>query len=409
MRHACTTRLPSLLFIAVVGCAAPSFESGDFEATESDGAGAEASGDPDSGDAGSGSSTGSDPASSTGSTSSTTADSTGTPGEASGDETGDEDTSDCGADLESDSQNCGSCGHDCLEGACVDGACEPVILLPLSYQSGPLTSDESWIYWIDRDDWTFKRVSKDGVEDDFVAEGAQTYAPQMTYGSGAVYYGTTSELRRIDTTDASVQVVISASDYPGWNGRFALDEDHVYFAADHLYALPMDGGEVVQLSTHVPNGANAHVAVDATSVYRSVVPWGATPPWILTVPKAGGEEALEILADGGDTGLEALGDELIALRRSWAGSECASTTWIDSVAPDGTVTALGMASYAFHPMSDARHTYFADSCSDEIFRIPRGGGPMEAVTEQNGAFFAADDEALYFWTLHALVKLAKPE
>jgi hypothetical protein len=34
----------------------------------------------------------------------------------------------CTAKVTSDPKNCGRCGHDCLGGACIDGACQPVIL-----------------------------------------------------------------------------------------------------------------------------------------------------------------------------------------------------------------------------------------------------------------------------------------
>src|SRR4051812_48420937 len=41
------------------------------------------------------------------------------------------DAADCNADLKTDAKNCGSCGHDCLGGACTAGKCAPFKMITL--------------------------------------------------------------------------------------------------------------------------------------------------------------------------------------------------------------------------------------------------------------------------------------
>jgi hypothetical protein len=66
------------------------------------------------------------------------------PMEASGGDAGAE--GGCAADLSKDPRNCGSCGHDCLAGACTNGACEPFVLASGLSSPGAIALKSSRIY-----------------------------------------------------------------------------------------------------------------------------------------------------------------------------------------------------------------------------------------------------------------------
>ncbi len=53
----------------------------------------------------------------------------------------------CDAGLDSDPMNCGSCGHDCLGGACQAGACQPVALALVTGGRGAVAVDDVNVYF----------------------------------------------------------------------------------------------------------------------------------------------------------------------------------------------------------------------------------------------------------------------
>jgi hypothetical protein len=57
------------------------------------------------------------------------------------------------ADTQVDPHNCGTCGHDCLGGACEAGACQPVVLVTVPYSGvSSFAIDDASVYWTT--DWT---------------------------------------------------------------------------------------------------------------------------------------------------------------------------------------------------------------------------------------------------------------
>ena len=53
------------------------------------------------------------------------------------------------AHLQTDPGNCGTCGHDCLGGACVAGACQPFALASNQQDPYDLAIDGTNVYWVD--------------------------------------------------------------------------------------------------------------------------------------------------------------------------------------------------------------------------------------------------------------------
>src|SRR5262245_28736327 len=57
---------------------------------------------------------------------------------------------DCGGvcvATDSDAKNCGTCGHDCLEGGCLSGKCQPIELTEGLDQPSALALDDSGLFF----------------------------------------------------------------------------------------------------------------------------------------------------------------------------------------------------------------------------------------------------------------------
>ena len=69
----------------------------------------------------------------------------------------------CNADLTTDVKNCGSCGHDCLGGACVATKCQPVVLInDAKYEPTGLAVDDTSVFFMDGKTQSIFRIAKDG-------------------------------------------------------------------------------------------------------------------------------------------------------------------------------------------------------------------------------------------------------
>ena len=57
----------------------------------------------------------------------------------------------CDADVARDPRNCGACGHDCLQGACANGSCQPFLLASGQVGPGNLVTEDGGLYWTNND------------------------------------------------------------------------------------------------------------------------------------------------------------------------------------------------------------------------------------------------------------------
>jgi hypothetical protein len=79
-------------------------------------------------------------------------------------------------DLTSDPANCGACMHDCQGGACSNGVCQPVVLVPaaMTVDITDIASDGHSVFWADLGSNTIDQVSTPG--------GAKTVLANSTAG-----------------------------------------------------------------------------------------------------------------------------------------------------------------------------------------------------------------------------------
>lgn len=79
----------------------------------------------------------------------------------------------CETDLTTDSKNCGACSHDCLQGACAGGRCQPFVLADGQASPGNVALDATHLYWAAQGaGGGVVRVSRSGGPVEVVAQGA---------------------------------------------------------------------------------------------------------------------------------------------------------------------------------------------------------------------------------------------
>ncbi|MCC6668315.1 MAG: hypothetical protein IT375_31515 [Polyangiaceae bacterium] len=267
---------------------------------------------------------------------------TGTMGECDGNP-----TQPCETDLSTSATHCGKCGHDCLGGTCVAGACQPVTLFSNAI-NGPsrLALDATHIYFVDYKGGTVRRMLKDGTAQQVLAtgtecnriavDGTHVYWTEQTpklvrrapKGGGApetlgtglssalglaldatnAYFSdmsATGAVNRAPKAPGSVQAL--ASNVP-WPLEIAITPAHAYWTTfannGAVRRVPLAGGatEVV-----VPNVDNSFgIASDAANVYFTVLGTGANKGQVQSVALAATLPATPVVlavSQGGPRGL----------------------------------------------------------------------------------------------------------
>lgn len=328
----------------------------------------------------------------------------------------------CDADLASDAANCGACGHDCLGGACLEGACQPVTLVE-TYASGPIAADGGFVYWFDGETDVLMRVPTTGGAPSSVADlapvGVYTLDEMVARGGHVVLStplnSTDTRLLSVDVASGAVTTLFEATDGDAWDGHFAADDTHVYFVDAELFSIPLGGGSLVALDPDAYLGGyfRRDVAIDDTHLY--VAAFGTSGgSALLSVPKIGG--TMQVVADVGPNYIAATGTSIVGLSTPPNNSDgCANSTTVRTIGT-GQVNTIGtFAGRGLNPVADASHVWFVRDCESDIARIQLpGGGQPELVWPHisNRVDFAADAEALYLWSsppggLSQLAKLAK--
>lgn len=246
----------------------------------------------------------------------------------------------CASDLVADPKNCGRCGHDCLGGTCMAGACQPIRLAVDRSNLLWMTIDATHVYFCENAVQRLGRVPKAGgavelvssscsfqpasaVIDDttiFVNDSAGVRAvPKVSLGAGtlilpgavAVASDATSlfVLRTVEPVVAGMSSVTELARSAKPNGtpvaiaraggttRFAQDATTLYAAASdgiHQFAKNPAAGVDAGSSLLVANAEPADLAVDSTYVYYASRTTGS----VKRVTKVGGIS--DVMASGVD-------------------------------------------------------------------------------------------------------------
>lgn len=178
------------------------------------------------------------------------------------------------AALESDPSNCGRCAHDCQRGACVQGACQPVLLWNVA-KPFAVHVDDTRVYWTTPGDpGEIGSVGKDGTDPRILASGL--HVPQGVFADSSNVFWTEllgGRLWRADKDGANAVVMNDR----GATGAFSVvaDATSVYWVDYYqspsirklLRGATLDAGVPVALASNqrYPFG----IAQDANNVYWS--------------------------------------------------------------------------------------------------------------------------------------------
>lgn len=327
----------------------------------------------------------------------------------------------CDADLARDPRNCGACGHDCLEGDCASGQCQPFLLATSQVGPANLVTEDGGLYW----------TNNDGT----------------VHGCTAATCGATSKV--LTSLDAGNPVL----------GGLAVQNAQLYFVGyytDSVYSCPVAGcaspqkiaGNISQPHSIITDGQNAYV-LSASQAYLARCPLPSCaggpvrvagdgkPAWYGTVAddstvywygggptgqfdKAVVYRAPKTLVDGGPENL--LANRTI--QPSVSGSNLAvrnGTLFVAEEGPrtDGGLTSTGSvfkmslgAGLAKFPLATAQppmggiavddtHVYWIDSLVGAIKRCEVAGcnlAPATVVTGQNGPTRPVITETAVYWT-----------
>jgi hypothetical protein len=320
----------------------------------------------------------------------------------------------------SDPLNCGTCGHDCLGGACMAGQCQPFLLA--KNQAGPfmVTQFADRVFWTDFEGSTVQSADKVDASMNLIASG--TNGADMPIGlavdDSGVYFANngTSGTVLACSNPANCQVATTLFDAGFGNSDLALNGGDVYWLqsyGDEVDRVPITGGNYQTLAmtdTNSNAALLARIATDGQFIYWSETNndivrrkslTGGTPTTIYTVSSGSAPSALLL-----DTGV---------LYFATFGVNNGTGT-IASGSPDGTGGAQTLAASQHNPYalaSDSEAIYWTAECdfdtSENVVmgtggvlscaKAGCGGNPTVLATGLSDARgIAVDDVAIYFAT-----------
>lgn len=134
----------------------------------------------------------------------------------------------CSPDLNTDPLHCGRCGHSCLGGACVAGACGAVNLTVPIASPGGIALDDTHVFWTSTLTGDIYRANKDGTSPSSL--GAQSNALSIAvFGGGLAYSSPSAKIVGVANTVEKKPFVTVGSDQAVSWGYVAIDDAYVYW------------------------------------------------------------------------------------------------------------------------------------------------------------------------------------
>jgi hypothetical protein len=321
-----------------------------------------------------------------------------------------------------DPHNCGACGHDCLGGACVAGACQPVTLVHESGQPFELAVDAANVYWLNSSG-TLESVSKQGGGVSYLA--TKQYNPgSVAVADGTVYFGLYDAYLSVQSVPVGGGNLTALGDQGIGGGIIALDAAFVYWTeypggwpgAAQIMRTPRAGGPTTVLIGNLWDPRC--LTVDGGYLYWSEftddwdVPAAPSTGGVRRVPVTGG--APEALFTGQDIASIAVDETYVYFVYEGPGSASGETSAIRRMPKGGgpITTVVSPPHGAGSIVVDASHVYWSTTIGMTLSRADKSGGPEEtlAKTSNGNPYAMAQDEVAIYWVdpgNGTVMKLAK--
>jgi hypothetical protein len=282
--------------------------------------------------------------------------------------------------------DCGSCGHDCLGGACVDYACEPVVLASNAGGQGrELAIDDTNVYWTDRLAERVSKVPKDGgsptVLHDSLRFGVITIDDTTVYWGGNP--GDESLIGVVPIAGGSAENYAGPSTYV-----LGVNDTYLYFGDDpELWRMPKGGPFNTDEMAATGAGNMRGLFVDGTDIYFT--------SGTLIRHFDENTDALTLLytSTNSSTFNQLTGD---ATNLYWTTGTNGELN--QGPRAGGTYMTLAMGTNLANVAVNSTHVFATDQDGDAIIRVPIGGGTVETLIDTVDSPFdvQADETAIYF-------------
>jgi len=300
-------------------------------------------------------------------------------------------------DFQTDPQNCGTCGHDCLGGACEQGACLPFVLSTEGTEPASVEVDASHVYWAAGS--SIFRVSKQGGASQRVADDLWNLSDIEVDGT-TVFYVTDADMEATDVgavpTEGGSPTLLGKAEGPD---GMAVDEGYIYWASRYLgvYRMPKAGGAAEQLDS--TTSLAVRIAIDTTSVYWFLHDTGVHGDAIglIKTPIGGGFGTALVEPTGYPIDVAADGQHVFLSWRPQYGGDPNVIAQVP-VAGGSVVTLDTPSDYPGLLALDADNVYYTVA-DGTVRRVAKGGGSVEVLASGQGTptSITVDDAAVY-WT-----------
>lgn len=324
-------------------------------------------------------------------------------------------------DTSSDPDNCGACGHACGGGACVEGACQPVVLADGLAGPRSLAIDDANAYWALAGKSDLWRLPLSGGSPTVVLTDPDGALVSLAVDAADLYWITPGKLAKAPKAGGA-PVTLEQSGFG--HDRLALGATHAFVAMgagsflSMVMQYPLDGGAEVQVGDNLVSASSiGQIAVDHTNLVWLEHKAGESAVSMIPLSVAAAcstlcwKDQMKLLASGeAPAGSEAGGIIADDTRVYWIAGDAIRAV----PAAGGDVTSLVTGLSA--PMGlaiDATHLYVTDRGAGAVIRVPLAGGEPETIAADQGSVrdVRVDERAVY-WTTDdeaggAVMKLVK--
>ena len=264
------------------------------------------------------------------------------------------------ADKQTDPRNCGACGHDCLEGACTAGACQPFAIVTTPQSKGArLTVHGGSVYWTSSSDATVKRCPVAGC------------AAPLAFATNEIVTGLSDGPSDVFLSVANANQIVRADPTTGLPTAFAkgqLSPARITHDRDNLYWVNQGKNDAGMSLGYAKTDGTGTVAI-------------VLVPDAVTVLTGIAVNATQVYFSSGE------------LIHGCPLPDCAG----------GVTTLANTTRGNFTLAADDRYVYWSAFFDNSIFRCAAGGcakTPETMATGQSGAYGLLLDGKTLYWSNH---------